>query len=59
MHMQKKREEFWDTAPHYGGDRGLFHDARVAVGLASYMRKLISELHVFSVISMSDATLLQ
>ena len=23
--LQQKREEFWDTAPHYGGDRGMFH----------------------------------
>lgn len=21
--MQKKRDEFWDTQPHYGGDRGM------------------------------------
>ena len=23
--VQQKREEFWDTAPHYGGDRGVVY----------------------------------
>lgn len=23
--LQKKRAEFWDTQPHYGGDRGALH----------------------------------
>merc|ERR1711977_104458 len=29
--LQKRREEFWDTAPHYGGDPVIWEALKVAV----------------------------
>ena len=31
--LQKLRDEFWDTAPHYGGDRGEYSLARERIRL--------------------------
>lgn len=28
--LQRKREEFWDTAPHYGGDRVIWDALKAA-----------------------------
>lgn len=35
--LQQKREEYWDTAPHYGGDRGMCHGTAARIFIWTIM----------------------
>lgn len=41
--LEKKREEFWDTAPHYGGDRVIWDALKAAATTDIETAKLITE----------------
>ncbi|GLC46664.1 hypothetical protein PLESTB_001549100 [Pleodorina starrii] len=41
--LQKKREEFWDTQPHYGGDRNIWDALKAACEADQETAKLLIE----------------
>ncbi|KAG2485045.1 hypothetical protein HYH03_016144 [Edaphochlamys debaryana] len=41
--IKKKREEFWDTQPHYGGDRVIWDALKAAIEAEHETSKLIIE----------------
>ncbi|GIL51983.1 hypothetical protein Vafri_7947 [Volvox africanus] len=41
--LQKKREEFWDTQPHYGGDRNIWDALKAACEAEPETCKLLVE----------------
>lgn len=43
--LVQMRDEFWDTAPHYGGRKGCSHALLVSHFYLNYS-KLVTEVHI-------------